>query len=71
VGSGDVYKRQLDLVVTNAQGKVLSREDHVNPHEIFESATLPAGAYKISIRGAKVPMGMNGKQPYALVVTVK
>jgi subtilisin family serine protease len=67
--AGAALVNDLDLIVTNAQGQVLSQEDHVNPHEIFESSSLPAGTYKVSVRGTKIPMGRDGKQPYALVVT--
>ncbi len=59
----------LDLVVTGPDGKVYASHDKINNHEIFEKSDLPAGDYKVSVQGVKVPMGLSGKQPYALVYT--
>ncbi len=59
----------LDLVLTYPNGQTISMNDHVNNLEVIEKADLPAGAYKLSVKGYKVPQGVAGKQPYALVYT--
>jgi subtilisin family serine protease len=69
--AGATLVNDLDLVVTGPNGQVLTKEDHVNPHEIFEMNQLPAGSYKVAVRATKVPMGKLGRQPYALVVTAR
>lgn len=61
----------LDLVLTMPNGQTVSMNDHVNNLEMIEKSNLPAGAYKLSVKGFKVPQGKNGAQPYALVFTAK
>ncbi|MNJ94745.1 Serine protease AprX [compost metagenome] len=61
----------LDLVLTLPNGQTLSMNDHINNLEVIEKSALPAGAYKLSVKGFKVPQGKNGAQPYALVFTAK
>jgi serine protease AprX len=57
----------LDLFVVDAQGQEISSNDSTNNHELIELKNLSAGTYKIEVRGANVPMGKNGKQPFSLV----
>lgn len=59
----------LDLKVISPSGKVFASQDQTNNNEVFELTNVEAGAYKIQVHGSKIPMGKNGKQPYALVVT--
>lgn len=59
----------LDMSLVGPQGVVKLAQDKVNNHEIIEFDSLPAGDYQLIVRGAKVPMGRAGKQPYALVVS--
>ncbi|WP_373997660.1 S8 family serine peptidase [Bdellovibrio bacteriovorus] len=59
----------LDLVLTLPNGQTLSMNDHVNNLEMIEKAGLPAGSYKLTVKGFKVPQGKNGSQAYALVYT--
>ncbi|MNL83777.1 hypothetical protein D3C87_2115120 [compost metagenome] len=61
----------LDLVLTMPNGQTVSMNDHVNNLEMIEKSNLPAGAYKLSVKGNKIPQGKNGAQPYALVFTAK
>jgi subtilisin family serine protease len=57
-------------VVSKADGKVLfASTDAINNNEIAELNGLANGVYEISVQGTKVPMGLNGKQPFALVYT--
>lgn len=67
--AGAALVNDLDLVVTGPDGKTYSKSDSINNHEIVELSGLSAGEYKISVKGNKVPMGNQGKQPFALVYT--
>jgi len=60
----------LDLSLTG-NGQNVNKGDRVNNHEVIELANLPAGTYTLTVKGIKVPMGKNGKQPYALVYTAR
>lgn len=60
----------LDLTLTG-NGQNVNKNDHVNNNEVIELANLPAGTYTLTVSGAKVPQGKNGKQPYALVYTAR
>jgi len=60
----------IDLVVTGPDGKELSSKDATNNHEIVEISNASAGSYKIEVHGVNVPMGKDGKQPFALVYSV-
>ncbi|MEZ0391465.1 MAG: S8 family serine peptidase [Pseudobdellovibrionaceae bacterium] len=64
----------LDLVVAKSGANQPAVEIHVasdsvNNHEIAELADLAPGSYLVTVRGQRVPMGKNGKQPFALVLT--
>ncbi|KHD88136.1 MAG: serine protease [Bdellovibrio sp. ArHS] len=59
----------LDLVLTLPNGQTLSMNDHVNNLEMIEKSGLPAGSYKLTVKGFKVPQGKNGSQAFALVYT--
>lgn len=65
----------LDLVVAKkgSEGavRILTKADSINNHEIAELSNLEAGTYVVTVRGTKVPMGKDGKQPYALVITAE
>lgn len=58
----------LDL---EAQGPGLQRQaqDRVNNHEIIEASNLAGGDIRIRVRAQNVPMGLNSRQPYALVIS--
>lgn len=60
----------LDLILTMPGGEAVSLNDRINNLEAIER-DLPAGTYKLTVRGFKVPMGKNGKQAYALIYTAK
>lgn len=61
----------LDLVLTTPNGQTISMNDHINNLEMIEKSGLPAGTYKLSVKGNKIPQGKNGAQAYALVFTAK
>ena len=67
--AGAALVNDLDLVVMDASGKVLSRSDSVNNNEYFDQTGLDAGTYVVQVKGKNVPMGKGGKQPFALVYT--
>lgn len=60
----------LDISLSGG-GQNLGPADRVNNHEIIEVANLPAGTYTLTVKGVRVPLGKNGKQPYALVYTAR
>jgi len=60
----------LSLAVTGANGAAISQvDDHINNNAVIEAKDLAPGTYTITVKGVKVPMGQNGKQPFALVAT--
>lgn len=61
----------LDLVLTMPNGEIVSMNDHINNLEMIEKFDLPAGVYKLTVKGQKIPFGRNGSQSYALVYTAK
>ncbi|MNS97063.1 hypothetical protein D3C72_1313860 [compost metagenome] len=61
----------LDLVLTTPSGQTISMNDHINNLEAIEKSGLSAGTYKLSVKGARIPQGKNGVQPYALIYSVK
>ena len=63
--------KDLDLVLTLPNGQTLSMNDHINNLEMIEKSDLPAGTYKLTVKGNKIPQGKNGAQAYALVYTAK
>ncbi len=68
--AGPALVNNLDLSVTDASGKVVfASTDAINNNEVAELSGLANGTYQISVKGTKVPMGKNGKQPFALVYT--
>lgn len=61
----------LDLVLIKPDGTQVASWDRINNHEVIELSGLPAGSYKLVVKGHKVPQGINGKQPFALIWTAK
>jgi serine protease AprX len=62
----------LDLVLVNlATNQETSLNDHTNNAEMV-SAAVGAGNYEVRVKGLNVPQGpSDGKQPFALVITVR
>ncbi len=61
----------LDLILIKPDGSQVGSADRLNNQEIIELSGLAAGEYKLIVRGVKVPQGNNGRQPFALIYTVK
>jgi len=59
----------LDFEVVLPGGKVISANDAINNHS-FVQADTSAGSAIVKVKGVNVPMGKNGKQPFAVVVSV-
>jgi hypothetical protein len=64
----------LQVVAVNKDGSlsatpVFKSNDSINNNEIAELSNLAPGTYQISVKGTKIPMGKNGKQPFAVVYT--
>jgi subtilisin family serine protease len=60
----------LDLAIVNANGRELAPMDRINNSELIE-VPVSAGDFEIQVRGVNVPQGANGKQPFALVVSME
>jgi subtilisin family serine protease len=60
----------LDLFVVDPSGAETTLHDAINNTEMIEMPAT-AGTYKIRVQGTNVPQGLNGKQPFALIVGVK
>jgi serine protease AprX len=59
----------LDLSLVQSDGTVVSEpKDHVNNHEVIEM-TLNPGKYQIRVNGAKIPLGRQGSQSFAIVMS--
>ena len=72
-GSANAAKalvNDLDLEVILPNGQVLHQHDQINNHAFLQSA-VTTGEITIKVKGTNVPMGLNGKQPYALVASVQ
>ncbi len=61
----------LDLRLTTPSGKIQTVNDRINNWEHIEFTVANEGTYTVSVIGENVPQGKNGKQPFALVVTVR
>ena len=60
----------LDVELVTADGAVvLAPADRVNNSELIETE-ISAGDYELRVKGVNVPQGLNGKQPYAMVISV-
>ena len=72
-GSANASKalvNDLDFEVVLADGKVLSANDQTNNHSFVQGQT-PAGTITVRVKGVNVPMGKAGKQPFAVVTSVR
>jgi len=61
----------LDLRVRGPSGRIQSIGDRVNNWEHIEFTAKESGSYQVSVVGENVPQGRSGKQPFALVVSVR
>ena len=72
-GSANASKalvNDLDFEVVLADGKVLSANDQTNNHSFVQGQTS-AGTITVRVKGVNVPMGKAGKQPFAVVTSVR
>lgn len=68
--AGKALVNNLDLRVYNTAKSIeLLSSDSVNNAEFVEVKAALGGTYTVEVSGVNVPMGRNGKQPFALVVT--
>lgn len=76
-GSASAQKalvNDLDLTVTTPSGEVIqafgkSTKDNTNNMEQIDIKAPVSGVYKLEVKGANVPQGKNGTQPFAVVVS--
>jgi subtilisin family serine protease len=70
--AGKALVNNLDLSVKSSRtGAVKTLGDAVNNNEMVELKRVAAGKYTVAVTGANVPSGMNGKQPFALLISVE
>jgi serine protease AprX len=69
VSAARALVNNLDLSISGPDGSVQTKNDAVNNTEMLELSNLQPGTYTVTVKGANVPMGRSGKQPYALVIT--
>ncbi len=70
VSASKALVNDLDLEVVLPDGKVVANNDQINNNS-FVSASVATGEIIIRVKGINVPMGKNGKQPFALIATVR
>ncbi len=68
--AGKALVNDLSLEVTLPGGQVITKDDGVN-NSAFIQSEVAAGVVSVVIKGTNVPMGLNGKQPFAVVVSVQ
>jgi hypothetical protein len=66
----------LDLLVRDPKGRIFypngrSEKDNVNNMEQIDVLKPLAGTYRIVVRGADIPQGKQGAQPFALVISAR
>ncbi len=61
----------LDLILVKPDGSQASPNDRINNQESMELTNLTEGDYKLIVRGTKIPQGLNGRQSFALIYTIK
>ena len=64
----------IDLTVVTPDGRTLypfgrNAKDSINNMEQIDIANPVAGKYRVIVKGANIPQGKNGAQPYALVIS--
>lgn len=73
-GSANASKalvNDLDLEVILPSGQVLSKNDQINNHSFVSGDLSQSGTVIVRIKGVNVPMGVNGKQPFAVISSVR
>lgn len=68
--AGKMLVNDLNMTVTSSSGATVEKTDSINNSEHFEE-TATGGTYTVTVKGFNVPMGKNGKQPYALVLSAQ
>ncbi|MBC7421264.1 MAG: S8 family serine peptidase [Bdellovibrio sp.] len=70
VNASKALVNDLDLEVVLPNGQVLAVNDAIN-NNVYVQGMTGAGAVTIRVKGINVPMGIAGKQPFALVASVQ
>lgn len=70
VNASKALVNDLDLEVVLPDGKVISANDQINNNSLVQ-ADITAGTVSVRVKGVNVPMGKSGKQPFAVVASVK
>lgn len=67
--AGKMLVNDLNMTVANG-GASVEKTDSINNSEHFEEVSS-GGTYTVTVSGFNVPMGKNGKQPYALILSAE
>ena len=70
VNASKALVNDLDLEVVLPDGKIISANDQINNHSFVQADVAP-GEVTVRVKGVNVPMGKAGKQPFAVVASVK
>lgn len=69
INAAQALVNDLDVSLIASDGTVKAEpKDRINNHEIIEM-TLAPGKYQIRVNGAKIPLGRDGRQPFALIMS--
>lgn len=68
LGSQEQLVNDLDFVLVLPDGAEEVIQNRLNPFEFFHKKNLIQGTYRIRVKGTRIPMGVDGFQPYALAV---
>ncbi len=71
VNAAKALVNDLDLKVTLADGKVLELNDQINNHAFIQTDVIAGSEVVVTVTATNVPMGIAGKQPFALIVSIQ
>ncbi len=69
--SAKALVNDLDLKVALSDGKTLEANDQINNHSFVQSDVTAGTEATVTVSGINVPMGISGKQPFALIVSIQ
>lgn len=69
VSAAQALVNDLDLAITSEDGKKYTLNDSTNNAEMLELKGLSAGKYTVTVTGRNIPQGLNGRQPYAILIS--
>ena len=61
----------LDLKIVLTDGRTLNTNDQINNHAFAQADVSSGLEATVTVSGINIPMGVNGKQPYALILSIQ